>query len=132
MIICQVEFRFNGDVTIIQCNEDDKMSKICDKYSSKIQVDKKDIYFTYNGVTGEDFNQDLTFIEMANSFDKEKKQMIILVNKYDDDLENTEMQDTNVKSKFIICPICKENAKIKIKDFKISIFGCKKVMRQII
>ena len=82
--------------------------------------------------TGEDFNQDLTFIEMANSFDKEKKQMIILVNKYDDDLENTEMQDTNVKSKFIICPICKENAKIKIKDFKISIFGCKKVMRQII
>ena len=53
MIICQVEFRFNGDVTIIQCNEDDKMSKICDKYSSKIQVDKKDIYFTYNGVTGE-------------------------------------------------------------------------------
>ena len=36
------------------------------------------------------------------------------------------MQDTNVKSKFIICPICKENAKIKIKDFKISIFGCKK------
>ena len=130
--MCQVEFRLNGDATIIQCNEDDKMSIICNKYASKIQVDKKDIYFTYNGVTGEDFNQDLTFIEMANSFDKEKKQMIILVNKYDDDLENTEMQDTNVKSKFIICPICKENAKIKIKDFKISIFGCKKVMRQII
>lgn len=30
-----------------------------------------------------------------------------------------------VKSKEIICPVCDENCKINIKDFKVNLYGCK-------
>ena len=57
---------------------------------------------------------------MANSLDKERKKMNILV------MANEQEDDKYlVRAKNIICPECGEDIKIKIKDFKIDLFDCK-------
>ena len=54
--------------------------------------------------------------------DKQQKKMTILVT--DSNPKGREMASV-IKSKYIICPICRENAKIKINNFQISLYGCK-------
>ena len=54
--------------------------------------------------------------------DKNIKQMSILV--YDSGNNPTENNLKN-KLKKLICPTCGENCRIKIKDYKIKLFGCK-------
>jgi len=50
--------------------------------------------------------------------------MSVLVNeKADDEGENEE--ESFKKSKYIICPECKENARILIDNYKINIYDCK-------
>ena len=68
-----VEFQYKGINTIIQCNENEKMKEICQRYANKVQLDKNNIFFIYDGKSGKDFNEELTFIEMVNLIDKEKK-----------------------------------------------------------
>lgn len=38
-------FIYNGNTTIIQCNLNDKMKEICQKFSSKIQVDLNNLFY---------------------------------------------------------------------------------------
>ena len=60
---------------------------------------------------------------MANLIDKERKKMNILVN---EDINDTKEDDnTFIKSKNIICPKCGENIKIKIENYKITLYECK-------
>ena len=119
--MCQVEFQYKNNSTIIQCNEEENMSDICKKFISKAQIDKNNIYFSYNGKAGSEFNEKLTYSQMINSYDKERKLMNILVFNIDEKEENKSI----IKSKNIICPKCGENIKMKIKDYKISLFECK-------
>ena len=50
--------------------------------------------------------------------------MTIIVN--DEQSENF----SNIeKSKYIICPKCKENIKLLIKDYKISLYDCKMLIK---
>ena len=122
----QVSFIYNGNKTNIQCNENEKMKDICQRFVSKIQVDKNKIYFSYDGKAGNQFNEELTFMEMANSLDKTKKSMAILVDNLDDINEiNESKNESIIKSKYIICPTCGETAKISIKNYKVSLYECK-------
>ena len=59
---------------------------------------------------------------MPNSIDKDRKEMSIIVS---DLPEKTETSKSIVKSKNIICPSCKENAKMKFKYYKITLYDCK-------
>ena len=115
--MCQVEFQYDGKSTIIQCNENEKMSEICNKFILKIQVDKNNIYFSYNGKAGNEFNEELTYSQMINPIDKERKYMIILVYNINEKKDN---KDLIIKSKYIICPKCNENIKIKINNYIIN------------
>ena len=121
----EVIFDYKGSKTIIQCNENEKMKDICNRFISKILVNKENIYFSYNGKAGNEFNEELTLSEMINSIDKERKKMNVLV--YDINIINkrNENNDFIIKSNYIICPECGENSKIKFKDYKISYFDCK-------
>ena len=119
----QVDFKYNGFDTIIQCNENDKMKDIFEKFCNKSQIDKSKIYFTYDGKSGYDFNEELTFNKASNSLDKQRKKMIILVNKINE--INQKNNESIIKSKEIICPECRENTKINIKNYKISLYDCK-------
>ena len=88
---------------------------------TKSNVNENDIYFFYDGKGGSQFNKNSTFIQMANSFDKTRKKMTVLV--YDKE----DMSDikTKAKSKNIICPKCNELIKLNIENYKINLFDCK-------
>ena len=104
-----VIFTFNGTNIVIQCKNEDKMKDICQKFISKVGIDINLISFLYNR---KQINLELTYNEIANSLNKNRKEINILV--YDQE-----------KSKDIICPKCYENCRIKINNYKIKLYECK-------
>jgi len=119
----EVEFRFNGLVTNIQCNENDIMKDIIKKFIIKTQLDINSLSFIYGG---EKINEEKTFSENLKFNDKDSKKMVILVYSI---TENNKEEENNcnlfINSKEIICPTCGERSCIDIKDYKISFYGCK-------
>ena len=119
--MAKVEFQFNGINSIIQCNEEQSIYEICNNFLYKSHLSENDVNFVYNGRNIE-FDNNLSFTQIANSNDKERKKMNILV------LEN---EDNNInkkttRAKNIICPRCGEDAKIEINDnYKINLFECR-------
>ena len=120
-----VIFTFNGEQTLIQCKKEEKMKDICNKFITKIGIDINSIYFIYGG---KQLNLELTFNEQANAMDKNSNEMCILVY---ETKNSTIINENNSKkiSKEIICPICHENCRIKINDFKIKLFDWKMAMK---
>ena len=118
-MMAEVEFQINGISILIQCNEDQKMADICRLFASKSKINENEIYYSYDGKAGSLFDKNLTFYEMANSYDKKRKKMNILVANKSKNVEKV------IKSKYVICPLCKEISKMEIKSYKINIFGCK-------
>ena len=119
--MAQVEFLYNGIICLIQCQEAQKMEDICNIFISKSNINENNIYFFYDGKGGSQFNKKATFIQMANSFDKARKKMSILV--YDKDaMDNI---NSKMKSKNIICPQCNELIKMNIDNYSINLFECK-------
>ena len=121
----QVIFNYKGRNTIIQCNENEKMKDIFLRFCSKPKVDRNHLLFTYDGKSGNDLNEELTFIQMANSMDKQRKIMNFLVDNIKEIDNNENNNNSIMKSKDIICPECGENINIKIKNYKISLYDCK-------
>ena len=116
--MAEVIFIYEGTNFTIQCNENDKMKDIINKFLIKIQKQVGDLYYLYNG---NKLNNELTFNEQANELDKNRMKMNILVN------ENKHKNIKNeIISKDIICPECKDNILIDIKNFKINLSGCNK------
>jgi hypothetical protein len=69
-------FTLDGSKYNIQCKREEKMKDICDRFISKLGLNKNNIVLTYNG---DKVNNDLTFIELANESDKNSNQMNIIV-----------------------------------------------------
>ena len=114
----KVEFNYFNSSNTIQCNNDEKMKDIINKYLVKSNKNRNDVFFLYNGRMIN--NEQLSFIQCASKLDKDRNQMNILV------LDGQDSNNQNlIKSKHIICPICKENAFISIEDFQLTIYGCK-------
>ena len=115
----EVEFNYEGNNTIIQCNENDKMKDIINKFLVKINIEDNDcnLIYLYNGTR---INNELTLNQVANELDKNRRKMNILVTNSSDKHEIKELI-----SKDIICSQCKENAFLDIKNFRIHIYGCK-------
>lgn len=119
---CQVKFNYGSKTLEIQCKEDTKMVDICKNFIFKSGMSENDIKcYSYNSNTYTSFNQDITFNQLANPFDKERKQMSIVVI----DKKPIFQDKTIIKSKNVICPECKENILMEIKNHKINLFGCK-------
>ena len=117
--MAQVEFKYNGNKTLIQCNLDEVMKDIIQRFIIKIQLKNEKAFFLYNG---EVLNKDSSFEEVANELDKNRKQMNIIVN------TKEEFKDKSVlkKYKYIICPECKELINLYIKHYKIYLYECLK------
>ena len=120
----EVEFNYNGIKTIIQCKSNEKMKNICQNFANKIQINKNEIYFSYDGKAGIQFNEELTFEEMINKKDKKRNKMSILVLQNENIYKEEEKNDI-IKSKEIICPKCGENIRMDIIDYKITLYECK-------
>jgi hypothetical protein len=96
----EISFNYNGKKIIIQCQKNDKMKDIYNKFATKTGADVSSLYFVYGGDTN--INDELTVDQIASSEDKLRNNMTILVNQ-------TEVEDSEssiVKSKEIICPKC--------------------------
>ena len=118
--MAQIEFTYNGINTIIQCILNEKLKNIIQRFKDKVEINNnKNLIYTYDGKIG--INEDLTFEEISNNEDKKRNKMNVLV--YDNEFE---IRDKDIiKSKNVICPTCKENIKMEIKDYKINLFDCK-------
>ena len=117
--MAQVEFTYNGVNTIIQCQLNDKMKDICQKFKDKENIKILNIFYTYSGKI---INEELKFEEIVNRVDKQRKKMNVIVF---DNLIDIQEPDI-IKSKYIICPECKEHIKMKINNYKINLSNCKK------
>ena len=100
----EVEFIFNSIKTIIQCNINEKMNDIFNKYIIKIGKNINDIYFVYDGCIIKDNLKDINFNEFANNIDKDRKKMNVYVYEI-----NTNKEKNNIiKLKDIIYCKCGE------------------------
>ena len=108
----KVDFIYNCHNIIIQCNEEDKMKDIIDKFCYKAKINKNNKYYLYNGQI---INPELIFKKCANSLDRSRNYMNIIV------IEEQDSNNSLIKSNFIICPECYESAFFSIKNFKINI-----------
>ena len=123
--MASVDFIYNGiTTTSIQCNENDKIDEILNKFCIKVEQNPDDLLFLYGGDILKVNKTNKTFNEIANKEDKNRKKISILVT--DDKIIINENKDSNSKkSEFIICPKCYEATRIKIQDLKIKLYGCK-------
>jgi len=119
--MAKVEFNFKGSITTILCSEDDNMEKICENFTTKTGSDIKNLYFLYSG---NQINFQSKFSQIINTIDKNRKTMSIAVNEINQDYLNKSSKIT--KSIYPICPICTENMKFDINDYKINLSGCLK------
>ena len=104
----KVIFNYQGNNTTVLCQENEKMIEICKRFENKIQIDINNLYFLYNGKI---INIELRYEEISNRFDKERKEVSILViNK------NTVVLENKKKLEFPICPECNENIILEIKE----------------
>ena len=117
----EVEFDYNNNKTTIYCQKEDLMKNICQRFSNKLSIDVNDLYFIYGGNI---LNLELTFYDQANEEDKKRGKMNIVVNSVKDTIINNEKKKI-IKSKDIICPSCGENCRIKIENYKITLYECK-------
>jgi len=114
----QVELIYKGNLTVIQCDINEKMYDIFTKFVTKIGININDIYFLYNGIK---INTNLALNDLIKEIDRNNNKIKILVCEI-----NSPSSMSFIKPKDIICPKCGECACINILDYKISLNGCKK------
>ena len=111
-------FNYEGINTIIQCEMNEKMKNIINRFLIKLEKKENNLYYLYNGAQ---INYELTFNEQANDIDKNRKKMNIIVTK-SEDAQNIIKE---IISKDIICPECKENSLINFENFHAYFHDCK-------
>ena len=117
--MAQVEFHCEGIITTIQCQEDQKMSEIFNSFTFKANISENEISYSYNGRIISQNDKNLTFKQMANTMDKERKKMNILAIKIE------KQPEMIISSKNIICPECNRDIKMKINNrYNIDLYGC--------
>ena len=114
----EVIFNHNQKIIAIQVDLKEIWKDIIKKYVNKSGINIKTVYFIYSGNKIDEKN---SLDRIINSNDKKLKKMNIFVN----DIERTTLNKTIINSKEIICPICKESIKMKIKEYKINLYDCK-------
>ena len=74
--MAKVELLYNGIKIDILCNENDKLEKIIDKFCQKASKNKDELCFIY---AGNIVDKNLTFMGLANSIDRKRKIMSLIV-----------------------------------------------------
>ena len=110
-----VKFLYKGTETTVQCQENEKMKEICNKFGNKGKIDVNKLYFIYNGNI---IDLKLKYKDIIKKTDKNKMNILVV------ECEK-EVKENKKLSEEIICPECKENILIKIKNYRINLNGCK-------
>ena len=114
--MAKVEFMYEGQKIDVYCNEKDKFSKVIQKFCSKAQKNMNDLCFLYNGKIV-DIN--LTFFNLANSFDKERKIIsLIVTDQYAKNDSKLIKENKELKEKLLEAYKKIEEQKQEIEDLK--------------
>ena len=116
----EVEFNYNGKITTIKCNQNDKIKNICQTYLNMIKESRNNVFFSYNGSSGNNFNEEQTYSQMISSEDIKRNKMNILVFK-----NNMKLQGNVIRHSTMVCPICGESIRFEIINYKIKLSQCK-------
>ena len=110
----EINFFYEGGIIPIQCNKNEKLKDIFNRL--EIKIENSSVFYIFKG---NKINKELKLEEIIEKED-DINNINILVNSID------EISNNNIiKSKYIICPECKENIRIKINDYKIKLYDCK-------
>ena len=111
----KIIFNFYGKEIIIQCNINEKMRDIFQRYSSNIQMDIDKVYFIYNEIMINQELQELQLKELINEIDKKLNITKIFV------YENDKNIKYNNSSKEIIFPESKDKIIINNANYKMNL-----------
>ena len=111
----EILFIYKGNHIKIQCNPEDKMKDIFNRFKIKINEEDDNLCYMYNGgiVNGE--------LKLNQIIRNNEANINILV--YNN--KNKNEKDKEIILNEIICPKCQENILIDIKDYKINLYECK-------
>ena len=113
----QIIFEHEGMQIQIQCDPKEKVSAVLGRFCIKVQKDKSNIQFLFNGsILNEQKN--------VEQLPKNSNGLIIVI--ANDTSSSNQSAQTKIKSKEVICPKCLEAATVYIDDeYKISIVNCR-------
>ena len=119
--MAKVEFNYQGQIINVQCNEKDKMDNILRKFCIKVKKNVEDLNFIYSGNF---VNHNFDFISIANSIDKQRKIISIVVTDNNSKDNNSELikEIKELKEKWIKAnkTIDEKNAEIEELKYKIT------------
>ena len=75
--MAEIEFYYDSNNIKIQCNKNEKLKDIFQKFKTKIGNSQNSFVYIYNGDLIK--NEELSFDQLANSEDKKRNKMNILV-----------------------------------------------------
>ena len=113
----KIIFVYESRCIDIYCNENDTMKELFIKVSLKIKKDVNDLYFLFGGEQINPFKKLKDVINPNNINNLDAK---IIVQENNNEIEKKKF----LKSKYIICPTCKNNCVIKMNNYKISLEDC--------
>ena len=115
--MAEIIFTYNTIPTSIQCQKNESMKEICQRFADKVKINLSEVLFLYGGQTL-DINQ--TFNNILKDCDKNSNSINILVYSYENKNENNNLEI----SKEIICSNCRNICLINFNKYKINISGC--------
>lgn len=121
----KVEFKYSGENIEIESRSNETIGMACKRFTQKVKKDINKLTFIYSG---NQLSLNTTINEIINNLDKQRGIMSVIVFEIIGNSINSSNDNNNkyvIKSEFIICPECKEPAKINLEHFKIKIYDCK-------
>ena len=112
----KVNFIYESQIISLQCTKNAKMKEIFEKFEIKVNIENNSVYYLYNG---NKLDKDMKLEEIIGKNDI-NNDIKIIVNSIDN-IKNNNL----IKSKYIKCPECQEDIRIKINDYKIKLYECK-------
>ena len=115
-----VEFIYETQSYKIQCNSEERMKDIFQKFATKLGVDLNSLYFLYGGKV---INEELILPQIIGSIPKDTIKILVLNSKDEYNINNT--NESIIRPKLIMCPTCHENIIYVFNNYKINLFGCR-------
>ena len=119
----EVIFIYKSAKTIIQCQLNDIMKDIINKFKIKVTINNDNLLFLFGG---ELVNKEILLKDLIKDLNSKNDKITLIVYDMEDDLKNKTKNETKKKSKNVICPKCKELCLLKINEnYRIKLFECK-------
>ena len=113
----KINFDYKTTILSVQCNSNEQMEEVFTRFKTKAQINETLIFL----FGGNNINGSISVSKFVGDNYNPNNPPLIVVQSID--VQNK--KDSLFKSKYIICPLCKQSSIIKMEDFKINLSDCK-------